>query len=454
MAGFGIKTTSGVLFDEAAAQWAVLRENRGETEVQGRGQVVFDEEHPMPGALDGIVEGALVIAVPARFLLLRIMDLPTVEPAECRGMVELQVGKISPFPVEDLVIAHEILEAGDSTTRMLIASVEKSRIDELGAPLIGAGLVPEAVDIDIMADWYALGAAKEPRDGRVIHLVARGGQTGLLAVQDGKPLILRALPPREERTEEEQVASLAEEVDYTLTSLESEWGPTDTLVRIHGTQAEAGMASPLEAALGIPVQWASLDALMDRGEALVRRRMEGAACLNLRPDAWRELTEMKRVKRRLVKASIAAAAIWLVTVASLTGYLKWEESSASRVEREAAALQGPAMQVSEIKEKVENLEHYGDRMYSALECLREISVLLPPSLELQAFNFRKDREINLRGVAESARAEPVYDFFEALEQSDRFVGVHGQQVTTTRTQGGQVATFRLTLRLPEREGSS
>lgn len=304
MAGFGLRTITGVITDGESAQWTLLRSNRGEIEIQSRGTMTFDAETPLPGDLASKVEGSLVIAMPARFVLLRIMDLPTVDPAECRSMVELQAGKISPFPVDDLVIGHEVLDAGETSTRVLIITMEKDRIEEAGKPLIEAGMVPETVDVDIMADWYAINAAAESRKGRVAHVIMRGEHASMLVIQDGRPLVMRTLPPLEERTAGDLVAMLAEETDYTLASLESEWGCENATVRLHGPEDAAKMAEAMEAALGVTVQWAPLDDLMDRSEALARRRLERPDCLNLRPDAWREITDMRRVKRKLSKISI------------------------------------------------------------------------------------------------------------------------------------------------------
>ncbi|MDZ4198166.1 MAG: hypothetical protein U1E27_02670, partial [Kiritimatiellia bacterium] len=52
--------------------------------------------------------GRVSLALPSSDMLLRVWSLPPSAPEEIGGMIELQIDKISPFPIEEMTIAWEV----------------------------------------------------------------------------------------------------------------------------------------------------------------------------------------------------------------------------------------------------------------------------------------------------------------------------------------------------------
>jgi len=72
------------------------------------------------------------VAIPLDRVLLRVVELPSTEMDELRGMVDLQVDKFSPFPVEQMSVSFESLSQTANSTRVLIAAVRREEIDNAG----------------------------------------------------------------------------------------------------------------------------------------------------------------------------------------------------------------------------------------------------------------------------------------------------------------------------------
>jgi Tfp pilus assembly protein PilN len=115
-----------------------------------------------------------------------------------------------------------------------------------------------------------------------------------------------------------------------------------------------------------------------------------------------------------------------------------------------ALLEQSATKVRELKERITSFEQYADRSRSALECLREISALLPEGVDLSSFSYKKGSSLSLRG--ECGSPEPIYSYVQALQQCPLFTEVKTEGVRSKMTQGGaQKSEFSLTATLPGEE---
>jgi Tfp pilus assembly protein PilN len=100
------------------------------------------------------------------------------------------------------------------------------------------------------------------------------------------------------------------------------------------------------------------------------------------------------------------------------------------------------MAVRALRATLNELQVYADRSASPLECLRAVSIALPPGVTMNSFVYVKGQDLKIRGEAREAQA--VYDFVSALEDSELFPAVHNDGVNT---RAGQTA-FQLTAFLP------
>ena len=475
---------TAIFFREEIAEWTTLRPVKSGYEVAEHRTVDIATTVDFSAAETSVaikaacahIKGDLCAALPADKTLMRVVDLPTADPLELRGMADLQVDKFSPFPIEHMAVAVEVLSQKENASRVLIVAVQREIVETFGKTLGAAGLLPHWIDVHIMGWWSLLkeqGAI--PEKGRAVLLLLEKNGAELIVSQDGSPVVFRSLGSGQGLTEDEYFSELADETAYTLTTLEAERGAVDGMkislwygivkappkVVLPGLEptehpatmdgAPVGLVEKLREGCGVEVDSRSLDTLSPLTEGLARRiAAKGDAALNLAPPEWRTQESGRRTKKSLLVASAAFLAIWLVGVIGFSVGLKMQETRRDKMKASIAILEQSADKVRELKDKITSFEQYADRSRSALECLREVSALLPEGVDLSSFSYKKGVSVSLRG--ECATPEPIYNFVQALQQSALFIEVKTEGVRSKTVQsGGQKSEFSVTATLPGEE---
>ncbi len=434
-------------------EWTTLRRRKAAVEV------VEHREKDLPGdpaaaaaalkqAAAGI-KGRLAAALPIERVLLRVVRLPTVELAEIREMSELQVDKFSPFPVEQMEVGRELLAQRDGASRVLIAATLKEHVARVGDTLRAAGLSAREVDISVLG-WLRLFKQENriPAAGRQMLMVVEERGTELLVLQDGAPSMIRSLGGVGAANAAAAAEEIAEEINYTLTTLESDWGlqAPGALQVWHRKDLPPSFLDALKERCEAAVEAHPLDALPPLSEGLARRALErGPQTLDLAPAEWKASMASRRLHRNLVVAGAVFFGIWLLAVGALAAASQLQQRRLAAARNALQALREPARAVEQIKDQVRALERYLDPTFSALECLREISERIPPGVDITALTYKKYGQVALRGEADSG--DPIYDFFQALERTELFPEVKPEGVTQRR--GSRAGSeFNLTITLP------
>lgn len=397
-----------------------------------------------------VIKGSAGLVLPADRVLLRIVDLPSIDHAELLGMAELQVDKFSPFPLDQMAVAIEVLHRGADSSRVLIAAVQHEYIDHLGEFLVNAGLYPETVDVDVLGWWGLICEEKKiAAAGQEVVLIQDEHCAQLIVARDGVPVVIRAMDTNLPVDHASFVREAAEEIEYTLMTLEAGWGSMQTGGMTFFTRSivPAELTDHLRARFGFETKSYHLDTLPPLSEGLCRRRFmaEGSA-LDLAPVAWRRSIASRQFQRRALIVSLAALAIWSVVMGGLWWWSSHQKKMLARSQAEMNVLQEEVASVRELRKQVEWLTQYSDRSYSVLECLREVSEMLPADVEISSFAFNKASQVNLRG--ESGSDGPINDFISALEKSSLFTSVVTEGISSAARGDDIRSQFRLTMNLP------
>ncbi len=396
------------------------------------------------------VHGELTLVLSADQALMRVVDLPTEDPAELAEMTTLQLDRVSPFPVEHLVAGFEVFARGNGRSRALVAALPRELVEREAALFTGAGRDVRRVDLDALAWWHHLALRESDADDQLrIHLRIERSSAQLWAMQAKQPLMVRALAAGRDAPEE-----VEHELALSMAAIETEWGLAGggAMVVWFDGEPDPEWARHLGEIAGLPATAARLEDLPPLTEGAAQRALaEPAFTLNLAPPEW-ELTRRHRARtRRFALAAGVCLGVWLLVVIGFLVALYLREASVARLARFLEVLDKPAAEVRAVQARIRSLEEYGDRTRSALEILRQISADLPPGLTLTSFSFRKGRNVSLRGEAEAVNA--IYDFFAALERSGMFVEVKPEGVTSRPSAGRAKSEFRVTAVLPGEESS-
>jgi hypothetical protein len=371
----------------------------------------------------GRLHGPISLGVPTAWVMLRTADLPIAEPDDLRGMVELQVDKFSPFPTDESVISYELLTEKEGRCQVLLSAIPTKKIDLVGASLRLAGIKTKWVDVNILGWWRLLqDAGKVPPAGSHVFIVMDGESCDIIVASRGQPLTLRALDNLEGLPPEEANDEIARTMVFTLTSLDldSSGEPLAAITIWHRDAPPDALLQRLADQFGVAVIPRSLDGLPPLAEGLRRRALSrGRGTLDLAPPEWLQTERAQRTRRHMIALSATLLGAWGLALAVLFGGLQIQKQKLSRQEAALTALKGPAENVRAVRERALALQQYIDRSGSALECLREVSDLLPPGIELKSFAYHKGKNIELSGEADAVTL--VYDFKKDMEKSKMFI---------------------------------
>lgn len=456
--------TTGIHYTDEMVEWAVLRKNRRGTEKLRDGTLplpegFFRQENAPLFPAEVLPEirkhfkGIVTVSLPSSQLLMRVMELPSADAGELRGMVELQVDQISPFPVDQMTVSYEVLHQTENSSRVLAVAAPRKVVDTLGELFKAENVYIRSLDAEILAWWSLLIAhAQVPCDGRVVLVLEEHTEFSMIVVDDGVPVCFRSLELFHNFSDEAVMQEVAEEVRYTLLSLEAEYGHRETGSVLFWSKAEVPekLVRLLREACGAGVTLHDLGVLPPLAEGLALRTAERRLHhVELVPREWIELQRKKQLMRIATAASIAVLSIWLAVVMITGVVFSVREAAYRRIRREAAVYEEPARQAQAAREAMLALENYSDRSRSALECLREITTTLPGGVEITSFTYKKGDSVNLRGTSE--RAELIYDYFQKLGASGLFKGVKDQPVSTRMIKDRRVSTFSITAELPKEQ---
>jgi hypothetical protein len=454
---------TGLVLTGGELRWASVRRTKSGCEKLASDRVLLprpaeegepeEAEAERAAALKGLrgrLKGEIVLALPSARVLLRSVRLPVVPDDELAGMVQLQVDKFSPFPVENLIISHEVLRRGEDELLVLIAAVERRTVDTLTSEIDAAGVRPRRIDVSALIWARTLkDAGRVPEEGRHPVVLMTPEETEIIVFEDGVPILFRALGGPEAGGEEDLAAEVAREIEYSLMALELERGPA-VLQEVNVWAAEGEgelMRQRIEEALPTSVMSEALDSLAPLPEGAAARVFD-AATVNLVPEAWTTAGTARKFKKRMLSTAAALFGVWVMLVAGGVAAMVYRQTELARLRSQAESLVAPALQVRDLRRRVVLVKRYVDKRDSALEYLREISAILPEGIDLSSFSYRKGEGVKVSGMATAVGL--VYQFKNAIDSSELFRETTLNGPHKTRN-GTEVFDIEIMLRESEEE---
>lgn len=466
---------TGLRLRRNVLEWTTVREGKNGIETLAARQVILEADEAAladPEKLAAAIRrqcpelsGSVSLGLSSEHILLRVVDLPSTDREEMAGMIKLQLDKFSPFPEDRMAVSHEVLQTTAGGCRVLIVAAQKEAIDLAHAMCQLAGLDLRRIDADVLGWWRVLadqGAIPVNAGRRILLMLEEAGGI-LIAVQQGVPVAMKAVGAIRGLSAEEYAAEISQELDAFSLAMDLEQGvaPVNGLDFWYRDLAPELIAERLRGESGQEVQVQALDTLPSPSagvarrmlsppfEASLARKQEAPDVVDLVPAAWRAAEDSLRVKRRLVAASILVIGLWLIAGAGFLGGFAWERHRLAALEQQMKGLQKSADEVRTMQRRARAFEQYLNRQRSALECLREVSQRLPADVSITAFQFKKGKNVVLRG--EALTVNPIYDFKQALDQSALFPKIDMGSTQPGKRKEATIQTFQMTLHLPEEQ---
>jgi len=365
--------------------------------------------------------------LPPERVFLRVVQLPVSDLDETLAMVELQLERLSPFPVAQIVWSIQILppaEGNLQTVIVLIAS--RNEVEEFLGALEGQGYLADRLELPLLDQLQATAITG---DGAWVYPEPSGSRnTALVAWWYGgvlQNLGLLTLPPsgRPESLREQLLQmAWAGELEGWLTT-----PPTWHLVA--DGPAAADWEPPLRTGLAQPVELVEPVTVAGLAALTATRATRAGAQANLLPEEYATRYRQQFVDRLWMRGLGAIVALYLAGVLIYFARLQVELYRTHAVEQQAAE-RGPIFtNALQLKAKLQVLKDRQDLKFAALDCWKAVAELLPDGVTLESYNFSEGKKLTLSGTAPADQTKLLTAFHDDI----RKVAPNGQLLFNPNT---------------------
>jgi hypothetical protein len=358
-----------------------------------------------------------VAMLPVDQVFLRVIHLPASSFDEMASMVELQLEKLSPLPVTQIVWSiHVMPQVVDNLQAVIVIIVARNLVDDLLGQLEGQGYLTDRIEVPMIDQLQATpitedGAWIYPTSSDAGNFVGLVGwwQSGVLhnlgllhvPVGENSAMLLK-----------EQLLQMAwaGELEGWLTS-----SPRWHLVADETTAAkwQAMFQSWLghSAEVVSPIQPADLAALT------ANRAAKGNEKAAIVPPEYTSRYHQQYVDRLWMRILGAIVAVYVFGVLIYIAASQVQDFRAQGVEQTMRGQSGNYTNTLQLKARLQILQDRQALKYASLDCWKAVAEHLPENLTLTTMEFRNGRTLSLNGTAPAGQDGAVTDFSEALKKA-------------------------------------
>jgi len=355
--------------------------------------------------------------LPPEQVYLHVVQLPLAdEEEETRSMLELQLEKLSPLPVAQVVWSYETIasEAGMQTVVVII--VARHVVEAFLGNLESLSYFADRLELSFLDQLRA-----EAYQGEGIWVFAGWGgklHAGLIAWRQGG--ILRNLGVIHLPKDTNAAEVLQAQLRQMKWSGELEgWLTEEPAIHLVADEETAEVWRPL---FDLD-QNVSLTPPSTASELAVQtaRRVVGAqnGHTNLLPEEYNSRYKQRFVDRIWMRSLGAAAALYMIGVAIYFGWVELAKWKYNNIHSDAMALSVNYTNTLLLRDELRLLEDQKRLKFAALDCWKVAADNLPPELTLDQFNFNLSRgsKVTYYGLVDSDNVEKVNDFYDRMREA-------------------------------------
>ncbi len=395
---------------EARHIWQFDARNGGY--VLGREQTCLEGE-VLPGNLvakdwRSLFQTKLNIAwLPPEQVFLRVTQLPKSNFDETLSMVELQMEKLSPMPVAQVVWSfHTLAHTDDNLQTVVVMVVARSVVEEFLGKLEAQGYLADRLELPLL-DQLQTTAITE--DGAWIYPEAVGGKnTALVAWWYGgvlQNLDLLILPPANRPAAlKEQLMQMAwaGELEGWLTS-RPEWHLVADVAAAEWEPAlHEGLDEPIDIIAPLPAR--------EVAALTARRSAQADVKINLMPVDVTTRYQQQFVDRLWMRGLLALGALYMAGVAIYMVALAYASFKTQGVEQQVADLGPTYTNAIQLRDRFRVLKDRQELKFAGLDCWNTTARLLPENATLESMNFSDGKRLTLNGTIPGDQIQSLYDF--------------------------------------------
>ncbi len=401
--------------------------------------------------------------LPADKVFLRVIQLPVSSPAETRAMVELQLEKLSPFPVAQVVwslcpLPAPATAAPTQLQTVVVIFVERKLVEEFLGQLEGQGYLADRLELGILDQ---LTAADTSENGAWVYPGA-WGQRGTALVAWWFNGTLQNLCAISLPHAGDAATALYEQLTQMTWGAELEgWltkTPTWTLVADEA--AAADWEPPLRKALDAPIRRVPPLPPVELAALTARRIARSDGTTSLVPGEISVRYRNQFWDSLWLRGGLAVGGLYLFCITIYFAALFVQDFRVSRIEAQVAGMGASYTNAIQLRERYQVLKTRQELKFAALDCWKVTAELMPESVQLDGFSFSDGRKLALNGTAAADKVNDVLEFYGAMRKAtikgqpmfDATGAKKGQELSTRLGPGGTVVNWNFGLELKRTEG--
>jgi hypothetical protein len=365
----------------------------------------------------GLFQPRLNIAwLPVEKVFLRVTHLPAGAFDETLSMVELQLEKLSPLPVTQIVWSIQVLpQSLDGLQTIIVIIVARDLVEEFLGRLEGQGYLADRLELPMLDQ---LQATPITGDGAWVYPTGAAGiLTGLVAwwyggVLRGLGLLHLPAGPTGGSVLKEQLAQMAwsGELEGWLTS-----PPRWHLV---ADEATAATWQPLfRDGLGQPVEIESPLPPAEMAVLTANRAARTNPGTGILPADYASRYHQQFVDRLWMRGLGAVLAVYVMGVMIYFVALTFQNMKADGLDRDAGGMSNAYTNTLKLKAQLQILQDRQALKYASLECWSATAETLPEGLTLQSMEFRNGK-FTLNGSAPADQSGLILSFNDRLRKTN------------------------------------
>ena len=412
------------------------------------------------------VENPTVVSViPSHLSITKNIEIPSLDPEEINGIINLQASRHTPYSREDIIVSYiKIGIYKGSYTRLLLVVVNRDKIRRQFDILERAGLrVVKVLFGPEMTSRVFFGISRLESQGPlkgIIHIDE--AFTDLIIALRGIPVFIRNIPIGTRHLVSEQgdyKIKFVEEVRKSLEVYQAEEVEENpnTFAFTGAVEDMRDLGAALEDALHIPTEIityseclpvsysASESILADKKLSFLNNIASLLAYqkaeIDLTPEEVKSRKSFEERTRDIIKTGVLVIAIFFLITGILfskisfkNAYLEKLTSKYQPIIQEVKILEGSFKRVTMVK----NYLSGGD--YS-LEILTELYNFVPGDLCLNDIKFDRSGNFSVKGISKSIPT--VFAFVYSMKESKCFRNVETKRTTKREKKGEEVVDFEI-----------
>ena len=363
--------------------------------------------------------------LPPENVFLRVAELPAANAEETYSMVELQLEKLSPIPVTQIVWTLHILGTHQSTAKadgtveslqtVIVVIAARSAVEEFLGRLEKENFLADRLEVPLLDQLEAV--TPDGDSAWVFPLTVAGQNAALVAWWSGgllRSLSFVTLPPAGDRATELKtqlsLLAMAGEVEGWLVT-----PPKWHLVADPVNAAE--WENLLRTALGESVSVSAPPPPAQLAARTAKRVLATDAKINLLPGEFTAQYHQQFVDRLWLRglafAGVAYALFCVVYFCAVTfrGY------QTHSIESQVAAISNDYTNAVQLKARYAVLSERALLKYAALDCWQLVAQQTPPGIQIQRLSFADGQKLSIGGTTTPDQIDALFNFDSAFRKA-------------------------------------